>query len=83
VYNVLLERSAERDLKKMQSEDFARVISSIRALANNPKPPGCRKIVGSKYDWRIRVGSFRVIYEIQEKEKSVKIMRIRHRKDVY
>ncbi|MBI5117678.1 type II toxin-antitoxin system RelE/ParE family toxin [Candidatus Poribacteria bacterium] len=83
VYEVYLERSAERDLKKIPPDDFDRVISSIQALANNSKPAGCRKIAGSKCDWRIRVGSYRVTYEIQEKERSVKIMRVRHRKDVY
>jgi mRNA interferase RelE/StbE len=68
VYEVLLERRAERDLK---------------ALAEDPKPPGSRKIVGSKSDWRIRIGDYRVIYEIEEQAKAVKVMRIRHRKEAY
>jgi len=43
-----------------------RVIASIRALATNPRPPGCRKLAGSKNDWRIRVGDYRVVYEIAD-----------------
>ena len=54
-----------------------------RALSENPKPSGCRKITGSKSDWRIRVGDYRVIYEVDEQEKAVKVMRIRHRRDAY
>jgi len=83
VYEVLLERRAERDLKKVSQETFYRIIPKIKALSENPKPAGCRKITGSKNDWRIRIGDYRIIYEIDEKEKAVKVMRIRHRREVY
>lgn len=56
MYRVLLERGAEKDLARLSSEVHDRVISAVRALANNPRPPGCRKLSGSKSDWRIRVG---------------------------
>jgi mRNA interferase RelE/StbE len=83
VYEVLLEQSAERDLKRLPSADFQRLISHIKALAENPRPSNCRKITGSKNDWRIRVGTYRAIYEIDEKAKAVKILRIRHRREAY
>jgi mRNA interferase RelE/StbE len=83
VYEVSLERKAERDLKKLPAEVFNRIIPQLKALAKKPKPSGCRKITGSQNDWRIRIGDYRVIYEIDEEEKVVKVMRIRHRKDVY
>jgi len=83
VYEVLLERRAERDLKKVSQETFYRIIPKIKALSENPKPAGCRKITGSKNDWRIRIGDYRIIYEIDEKEKAVKVMRVRHRREVY
>jgi mRNA interferase RelE/StbE len=83
VYEVLLERRAERDLKKVSQETFYRIIPKIKALSENPKPAGCRKIAGSKNAWRIRTGDYRIIYEIDEKEKAVKVMRIRHRREVY
>jgi mRNA interferase RelE/StbE len=83
VYEVLLERRAERDLKKLPQEMFYRIIPKIKVLSENPKPAGCRKITGSKNDWRIRIGDYRIIYEIDEKEKAVKVMRIRHRREVY
>jgi mRNA interferase RelE/StbE len=83
VYEVFLERRAERDLKKLSQAIFYRVIPQIKELSENPKPSGCRKITGSKNDWRIRIGDYRIIYEIDEKEKAVKVMRIRPRREVY
>ena len=83
MYEILLERRAERDIKKLSIEIFQRIIPRIKALAENPKPPGSRKITGSKSDWRIRIGEYRVIYEVDEKSRVVKVMSIRHRKDIY
>ena len=83
MYEVLLERRAERDIKKLPEEIFHRIIPRLKALSDNPKPSGCRKITGSKSDWRIRIGDYRVIYEINERAKTVKVMRVRHRKDAY
>lgn len=83
MYEVLLEQIAERDLRKLQPADFQRLIARIKALADDPRPSNCRKITGSKNDWRIRIGTYRVIYEIDDKAKAVKVMRIRHRREVY
>jgi len=83
VYEVYLERAAENDLKRLPRSTFHRIISQIRALADNPRPSGCRKLAGSKKDWRIRIGDHRVLYEIDEKVKAVRIMRVRHRREVY
>jgi mRNA interferase RelE/StbE len=52
-------------------------------LADNPRPPGCRKLVGSKNDWRIRVGDCRVLYEIADAIRVVRVNRVRHRRDAY
>ena len=83
VYEILLEQRAERDLRRLSAEKFHQLIAAINALAENPRPPGCRKITGSRSDWRIRVGDFRVLYEIVEKSKVIRVMRIRHRREVY
>ena len=83
MYEVCLERAAERDLKKLPKIVFTKVVSIIAALAKNPRPAGCRKITGSKNDWRIRLGEYRVIYEIDEPSKTVHVMRVRHRREVY
>jgi mRNA interferase RelE/StbE len=83
VYEVHLERASENDLKRLPTTIFHRIIPQIRALAENPRPLGCRKLTGSKNDWRIRIGDYRVLYEIDEKVKAVRIMRVRHRREVY
>ena len=83
MYRVLLERAAERDLVRLSSEIHDRVIAAIQGLATNPRPSGCRKLAGSKNDWRIRVGDYRVIYEITDAIRIVRVNRIRHRREVY
>lgn len=83
MYEILVERRAERDLKGLPAQDFRRIVVAIQALAENPRPPGCRKITGSKSVWRIKVGPYRVVYEIDERSNAIRIMRVRHRRDVY
>lgn len=83
MYRVLLERAAEKDLSRLSSEIHDRVVAAIQALANNPRPPGCRKLAGSKHDWRIRVGDYRVVYEIADAIRVVRVNRVRHRREVY
>ena len=83
MYEVYLERAAERDLSRLPAETFQRIVPRIRALAENPRPPGCRKLTGSESDRRIRIGDYRVVYVIDEGEKAVRVFRIRHRREAY
>jgi mRNA interferase RelE/StbE len=83
MYRVFLERAAEKDLNRLSSEVHKRVITAIRGLAGDPRPPGCRKLAGSKHDWRIRVGDYRVVYEIADEIRIVRVNRVRHRREVY
>ena len=83
MYRVLLERVAEKDLSRLSSEIHDRIIAAIQALATNPRPAGCRKLSGTKNDWRIRVGDYRVVYEIAEAIRIVRVNRVRHRREVY
>ena len=83
MYEVYLEQAAERDLKKLPREMFRHIIDHVKKLMLNPRPPGCRKIVGTKHDWRIRIGNYRVLYEIDETARTVKVMRVRVRREAY
>ncbi len=65
MYEVYLERAAENDLKRLSTTTFHRIIPQIKILAENPRPSGCRKLTGSKNDWRIRVGDYRVLYPVR------------------
>ena len=83
VYQVLLERQAEKDLSRLDSRILARVIQALRALTDNPRPVGCRKLEGLRNSWRIRVGDYRIMYEIADEVRIVRVYRVRHRKEVY
>lgn len=83
MYSILLERAAEKDLTRLSVVVHGRVIAAIRGLAQNPRPPGCRKLTGAQNDWRIRVGDYRVIYEIADVIRVVRVHRVRHRGEVY
>jgi mRNA interferase RelE/StbE len=83
LYEVYLEHAAEKDLKKLPAKVFQRIINQIKGLAENPWPKGCRKITGSKHDWRIRVGDYRIIFEVDDNAHVVRVMRIRYRREAY
>jgi len=84
MHEVVLSAPAERDLKRLPVAFFHRVIAVIRALAQNPRPPGCRRLHGSGHDdYRIRVGDYRVVYEVDDTATLVRIMRVRHRREIY
>jgi mRNA interferase RelE/StbE len=74
VYEVLIERTAERDLKSLSLSLYQRIVPRLKGLADNPRPSGCHKLAGSKNDWRIRIGDYRVIYEIDDRKKLVRIL---------
>ena len=83
MYRVSLERAAERDLRRLPARLHDRVIATIQALADEPRPSGCRKLTGTDRDWRIRVGDYRVVYEIDDAAEEVCVNRVRHRREVY
>jgi mRNA interferase RelE/StbE len=58
-------------------------VETIEALATNPRPPGCRKLAGYKDVLRIRVGTYRVLYSVNDKRIIVIVLKIGHRRDVY
>lgn len=83
MYEVLLERRAQRNLRRLPKEEFKRAIRVIKRLGSDPRRAGCRKIAGSESDWRVRFGDYRVIYEIDDSARVVRIMYIRHRRYAY
>jgi mRNA interferase RelE/StbE len=83
MYRVIVERSAEKDLRRLPLDMRFRVADALRSLANDPRLVGSRKLAGTKHDWRIRVGDYRVIYEIADSIRVVRVYRVRHRRDAY
>ncbi len=81
-YQILILRRAQKELAKLFGRDFERVKQSILKLSDHPRPSGCRKLTG-RDGWRIREGNYRIIYEIDDQKKTVTILHIGHRKDIY
>jgi mRNA interferase RelE/StbE len=81
-YTVSILRRAQNELQQLPREDYARVRDAIRALAYEPRPTGCLVLTG-RAGWRIRVGTYRVIYEINDAQRSITILHAGHRRDVY
>ena len=82
-YRVTLARSARRELERLDPPVARRVLAAIENLKAVPRPSGCVKLTGSRNDWRIRVGDWRVIYTIADGTGIVDIAAIRHRSDAY
>ena len=81
-YAILITRKAQKALSEIPINYQDKLIETIYALANNPYPHGCKKLSGREA-WRIRIGNYRVIYEINESALSIVVVNIGHRKDVY
>jgi mRNA interferase RelE/StbE len=82
-YALEIKRSAQKELDALDDAVFARIDPKILALADNPRPAGCKKLKGYRNQWRIRVGDWRVLYIIDDTAKLVSVTRIAHRREVY
>ena len=81
-YTITILRRAQKELSDLPQEPYLRVRDAIRKLTEEPRPNGSRKLAG-RVGWRIRVGSYRVVYEIDDASHVITIMHIGHRRDVY
>jgi len=82
-YEIFIEKKAEKDLRRLPKNYQNKIIQKILNLKDNPKPIEARKITSSENYYRIKVGDYRIIYEINYKEKRINIFRVRHRKEAY
>ena len=82
-YQIEWKPSALKELRGFQKEAVRRIILTVEKLADNPFPSGVRKLVGSEYTYRVRIGDYRVIYSVYEQRLLIEIVRVGHRKDVY
>ena len=76
-------KSTRKGLRKLPAKTVTEVLEAVDALADNPFPHGVEKLSGSEHAYRIRLGDYRVVYEVVRETKLVEIQRVRHRKDVY
>jgi len=81
-YQVILKRSAEKELDALQAKTRNRIIKHLLALEENPRPSGIKKLQGQE-SYRLRVGDYRVLYTVNDKIKQVVILAVGHRREVY
>jgi mRNA interferase RelE/StbE len=82
-FNLQWRKSTRKDLRRIPREAVSRIVAAVAKLAEEPLPHGSEKLTGSERTYRIRVGDYRVVYELLRDAKIVEIQRVRHRKDVY
>ena len=82
-YSLEFVRSSRRELERLPATAIERVIRVVRGLTRDPRPRGSQKLVGSSATYRVRVGVYRVIYEVDDQAKNVLVTRVRHRRDAY
>ncbi len=82
-YQVAIAPSAQRDFKRLPREVIRRIDAAILALEEHPRPLGCVKLEGSDRNYRVRVGDYRILYEVNDAKKLVTIARVRKRSEAY
>ena len=81
-YQLLIKPSARKELEQLSDSILRRIDEAIVKLSNHPRPVGSKKLVGAAL-YRIRIGTYRVVYEIDDNRKTVTIVTVGHRGDVY
>lgn len=81
-YRLIFKKSVTKDLRAIPQNDIARILQRIEALADDPRPAGCEKLSGQER-FRVRQGAYRIIYEIQDEDLVIVVVKVAHRRDVY
>jgi mRNA interferase RelE/StbE len=82
-YTIEFRPSARRDLKSLSGETLLRVARKIDSLADNPRPPGAEELSGRENAYRVRVGHYRILYEMRDEVPLIAVVRVRHRREAY
>jgi len=83
LYQVLIAKSAQRELQRLPSKNQERILSILEKLQEEPRPRGSIKLRGSDHLRRIRSGDYRIIYSVHDEQKLIDVSAIRHRSDAY
>jgi mRNA interferase RelE/StbE len=82
MYQIELRRRAQWALDKLPENDFRALVEAIQELAQNPRPRGVEKVKTTGL-WRIRQGDYRIIYNIDDKQNIIIVVRVGHRREIY
>jgi mRNA interferase RelE/StbE len=81
-YDLLVKRSAEKELKQLNDADYDRIVKRLLALAGNPRPVGSVKLTGHDVH-RLRIGEYRALYTVDDRARTIEIISVGHRKEIY
>lgn len=82
-HTVSFRSAAERQFSRLPKSGRADLLPAIAALSDEPRPHGCKKLEGSHSTYRVRVGRYRIVYDVDDKVKTVRVMGVVDRKDAY
>ncbi len=83
-YRLLIKPSAGKEIEAIaQKKDRQRIVNRITALASEPRPAGCEKLAGIEGRYRVRQGPFRIIYAVDDTRRTVEVVKVGHRREVY
>ena len=83
-YSLRIKASAGKEVERIEPKRMRRaIVDRIRGLAAEPRPPGCEKLSAAKGRYRVRQGSFRIVYEVRDHDRVVVVVAVAHRRDVY
>ena len=82
-YRIALAPSAARELRKFDPDVRRRIQAALELLVTEPRPPAAIRLVGGSGEWRVRTGDYRIVYEINDGELLVLVVRMAHRREVY
>jgi mRNA interferase RelE/StbE len=83
IYRIEWKSSAVREIKRLDRKVVARIVAAVDGLSSEPFPVGAKKLRGGNITYRIRVGDYRVVYDVFAGQLIIEIIRVRHRKDAY
>lgn len=81
-YSLFFKESVQKDFEGISKKDLRKILSRIKSLAGEPRPHGCEKLTGQNR-YRVRQGRYRIVYAVQDEERTVIVVKVGHRKDVY
>jgi mRNA interferase RelE/StbE len=81
-YELVFSKRVAKDLRALPRQDIRRILSRVRALAEDPRPVGCEKLSGREL-YRVRQGDYRIVYTIEDQRLIVEVIKVAHRRDVY
>ncbi len=81
-YKIFFRRSVDKDFSAIPKQDLRKLLRRIEMLSEDPRPSGCEKLTGQER-FRVRQGRYRIVYSIQDKDLTVWIVKVGHRKDIY